>query len=43
VKADLIKSVVRWAGYEQKPGTDAMAAGQSGPAFQINIIMGDSP
>ncbi len=40
VKADLLKSVVRWAGYEQKAGVDpSQIAG--GPAFQINFIMSD--
>jgi hypothetical protein len=34
VKADLIKSTVRWAGYEPKQ-TDGAGAGTN--AFQINI------
>jgi hypothetical protein len=33
VKADLIKSTIRWAGYEPKGD----AAGGNGTAFQINI------
>ena len=37
VKADLIKSTVRWAGYE--PKNDA-AGGGLGNAFQININLG---
>jgi hypothetical protein len=39
VKADLIKAVVRWAGYEPK-NTEAGAVGN---AFQININLGDRP
>lgn len=38
VKADLIKSTVRWAGYEPKKETDA---GAGGPNFQVNIILKD--
>lgn len=38
VKADLIKSTVRWAGYEPKKDGDA---GASGPNFQVNIILKD--
>jgi hypothetical protein len=35
VRADLIKSTVRWAGYEQKEGAAGVAS-----AFQININLG---
>lgn len=38
VKADLIKSTVRWAGYEPKKDS---ADGSNGPNFQINFIMKD--
>lgn len=38
VKADLIKSTVRWAGYEPKKETEA---GAGGPNFQVNIILKD--
>ena len=37
VKADLIKSTVRWAGYEPKKDE----ASVNGPNFQINFIMKD--
>jgi hypothetical protein len=36
VKADLIKSTIRWAGYEPKGDTGGIA----GNAFQININLG---
>lgn len=37
VKADLIKSTVRWAGYDNKEGVGGMT---NGNAFQININLG---
>lgn len=38
VKADLIKSVARWAGYEQRPGAENAAGGQNNQLnIQINL------
>lgn len=39
VRADLLKSVVRWAGYERKPG-DTGGDAAAGAGFQININLG---
>lgn len=38
VKADMIKSTVKWAGYEPKAGADAQVAGSG---FSINISFGN--
>lgn len=38
VRADLLKSTVRWAGYEQKVGESGLGGGSNN--FQININLG---
>jgi hypothetical protein len=43
VRKDLVVAMARWAGYDDKAAANGNVAAAAGAAFQINILLGNTP